>query len=260
LIRSPLGLVLIGLIGVARSFDCDFDHNSFYGEQASSGPQDYSGIDSRWANPWRSTPRDSNGNLRVVIAYTGRQPNFLEHRVIVDAVRDMERNTGCLRFYRSRQADMNTVNITFQDRRCGGQGGGALPKRFSMYFRLCSSRQTERWRATFYHEFFHIFGLTHTQKRFDRDQYIKVHDERIEGRKKKFQYAICPESECPAYGPYECESIMHYEGVGGKDGRRIMEPLNRSQCKRFSSTMPTANDWMAVRHAIGCGWPGDLPA
>ena len=51
------------------------------------------------------------------------------------------------------------------------------------------------------------------QTRFDRDQYIKVHDERVEGGKTNSQYAICPESECPAYGPYECESIMHYEGV-----------------------------------------------
>ena len=107
---------------------------------------------------------------------------------------------------------MNTVNITLEERKCGGGGGGANIKRFSMYRKLCSSRQTENWRATFYHEFFHVFGLNHMQTRFDRDKYVKVQYEHINDGDKP-QFNICPEARCPAYGPYECESIMHYERV-----------------------------------------------
>ena len=79
-----------------------------------------------------------------------------------------------------------------------------------LYSALCdgNTEDYELWLGTFVHEMFHVLGLAHMQKRWDRDNYIRVFKTNINNPS---QYEIC--SSCPAFGPYECNSIMHYHQV-----------------------------------------------
>ena len=70
------------------------------------------------------------------------------------------------------------------------------------------------------HELLHNLGLGHTQKREDRDDFIDIVWKDIESGAKS-QYQMCTKASsgkdaCTGYKtfglPYDCESIMHYEG------------------------------------------------
>ena len=65
------------------------------------------------------------------------------------------------------------------------------------------------WRGTFIHELFHAFGIAHTHRRQDRDQYIRILWNNIED-KSKSQFKKCTTCSIPKDVPYECNSIMHY--------------------------------------------------
>merc|ERR1712189_26298 len=101
------------------------------------------------------------------------------------------------------------------------------------------------WHNTFVHEIFHVFGIEHTMKRTDRDNYIKMHDENIP-RKWKSQYTS--DARIPTPGgrqiPYECNSIMHYEPFDGH-----FEAVDPSTCK-FGSKGPTSNDWKSLEYKV----------
>jgi len=98
------------------------------------------------------------------------------------------------------------------------------------------------WFNTFVHEVFHVFGIAHTMRRTDRDNYIKVYDLTNSQFKKD---ALIP---MPGGGeiPYECNSIMHYEP---KDGN--FKAVDPKTCK-FGSKGPTDNDWKALKYEV-CG-------
>jgi len=102
-----------------------------------------------------------------------------------------------------------------------------------------------KWFDTFVHEVFHVFGIEHTMKRTDRDNYIKMHDENIP-RKWKSQYTS--DARIPTPGgrqiPYECNSIMHYEPFDGH-----FEAVDPSTCK-FGSKGPTSNDWKSLEYKV----------
>ena len=93
-------------------------------------------------------------------------------------------------------------------------GGGAFADRtVKISHTLCddgAGRDTGNiniWKNIFLHEMFHVFGIGHTHARPDRDEYITVLEDNIQ-EKFKSQYDKC--EQCPTYGPYECNSIMHY--------------------------------------------------
>ena len=120
----------------------------------------------------------------------------------------------CLRFIKGKKAkSVVTVNITLNDK-CGSRGGKANRLRLTMFKQLCDGSKwaKKKWRRTFLHEFFHLFGLIHVQSRSDRNKYIQFHEENVKPNKRG-QFKICPAHRCKTCGTYECDSIMHYGKV-----------------------------------------------
>merc|ERR1711915_361248 len=66
------------------------------------------------------------------------------------------------------------------------------------------------WASVFKHELFHVFGIVHTHRRKDRDNYVQINWNNIIGGKNNVQYKMCEDCKVPKKVPYECNSIMHY--------------------------------------------------
>jgi len=108
------------------------------------------------------------------------------------------------------------------------------------------------WFNTFIHEVFHVFGIAHTMKRVDRDDYINVLYENIPNTTRaRSQYEIDPLIPVPNI-PYECNSIMHYQPKHwyGFNGTDIVVKDPRT-CK-FGKKGPTNNDWKVLKSKV-CG-------
>merc|ERR1712055_739958 len=89
------------------------------------------------------------------------------------------------------------------------------------YFQLADSpRCVEESRGGLLHELFHVFGVMHTQKRPDRDRYVKVLKRNIKDAY-EHSYDIC--HQCNDFGvPYDCDSIMHFGTETFSTGRPTM--------------------------------------
>lgn len=119
-----------------------------------------------------------------------------------------------------------------------------------------TDRQTNIWLKVFRHEMFHVFGITHTQRRKDRQKYIRVLYANIK-RNKRREYDQCFNCDIPPGIPYECNSIMHYKtstfAIGDKP---TMKSINERKCKtrdlQKTSYVPTENDWKVLRYAVNC--------
>merc|ERR1711872_257374 len=114
------------------------------------------------------------------------------------------------------------------------------------------------WRQIALHETFHAFGITHTQRRTDRDNYIKVIYDNIE-EEMKSQYEVCEHCEILKNSPYECDSLMHYQDTTfsiDSDHKKTMISINDKLCpsKVLSSIKDhaTKNDWNMLRFRLGC--------
>merc|ERR1711972_864161 len=101
-----------------------------------------------------------------------------------------------------------------------------------------SIKKFDHWYKTFVHEVFHVFGIAHTMRRTDRDDYIEVSD-RILNNTQFTKDALIPFPGGYKI-PYECHSIMHYKP--GSDEFKAVDPWT---C-RFNSKEPTYNDWQAL--------------
>jgi hypothetical protein len=111
------------------------------------------------------------------------------------------------------------------------------------------------WRGLVLHELFHVLGIGHTHRRSDRDEYITVNYSNLEDGWFE-QYEKCP--RCKFHGPYECNSVMHYEqGTGGKiingeiQDTMLVNPGYERRCF-FPDVVTrtgtaTKNDWDSVR-------------
>jgi len=108
------------------------------------------------------------------------------------------------------------------------------------------------WYQVFVHEVFHAFGIGHTMRRMDRDDYITVFTDNIPDNWQS-QYAkvdFIPLQPGRDKIPYECNSIMHYrpktyKGFSGPNFRAI----NPRTCK-FNKKEPTDNDWKALKYKV----------
>jgi len=106
------------------------------------------------------------------------------------------------------------------------------------------------WFQVFVHEVFHVFGIAHTMKRTDRDEYINVLYGNIPNDTlTRHQYKMDARIPVPNT-PYECNSIMHYQSkiYEGMDGPNFVAH-NPSTCK-FESKGPTFNDWKALKSKV----------
>lgn len=104
------------------------------------------------------------------------------------------------------------------------------------------------WETIFIHELFHVFGITHTQRRNDRDQYIEVNYENIKSGEKNYQYAKCEECVVPEGVPYECNSIMHYDPYDQSIGWNIDNGTHLTDYPSMSykGTVPSCSKTLAT--------------
>ncbi|KAK6051066.1 astacin [Cooperia oncophora] len=68
------------------------------------------------------------------------------------------------------------------------------------------------------HEIIHALGVEHMQKRYDRDNYIKVNLSSFKTIAHEDQLRKMQPDELINYTPYEYGSIMHYRADSGIDG------------------------------------------
>ena len=114
----------------------------------------------------------------------------------------------------------------------------------------------ENWKGLFRHELFHVFGITHTQRRKDRNKFITVIDNNILPDERD-QYMMCEACDVSHELPYECNSIMHYTtSTFSLGGRPTMISKNERKCKtedlKWGTSVPTENDWKVLKHALKC--------
>ena len=155
--------------------------------------------------------------------------------------------------------------LLFRGKRVGGSVDPYTPgiTTLTMNRNACNDEKDHKlgsgyW-GTLLHEVFHVFGITHTQRREDRGKFVTVFWDNIKPEAQA-QYEICPQSICKLYPdvPYECNSIMHYkERAFSVDGvKRTMISKNPASCypKYLIDEMniPTKNDWKLLRKVLGC--------
>jgi len=241
--------------------ECYFDDRQLENRTALDQQNGTSGTDYSAINPRFRTWNNHNGIIRVGYYFSKRNPTDRERRVMHEAFNLMHQNTRCLYFYERDGPGHKNVNIKLNNA-CGYGGGSAwfAPPTLTMGSKCCNYQQEGYFKGTFLHEWFHIFGIAHMQKRTDRDRYVKIHENNMKpGWDIKFQFYPC--TGCPIYGPYECESIMHYDETAfTRNGKATITAIDDNRCSRMGGNVPTPNDWAALRHAIGCPWPGDRKA
>ncbi|KAG0344509.1 hypothetical protein BG004_004389 [Podila humilis] len=144
-----------------------------------------------------------NGVRRMAYAFDRSYPQQSRQGVVRAIERWNQVLGDCLPLQPRRSNDRDYINV-INDGGCysmiGKVGGG---QRLSLAVNGCV------YRGTVIHEFLHAAGLTHTQKRPDRDNHITMHWENIvDSWKSQF------DKESPQnignFVPYDIYSIMHY--------------------------------------------------
>jgi hypothetical protein len=120
-------------------------------------------------------------------------------------------------------------------------------------------RTYDRYYGLLRHEFLHVFGLMHTQNRWDRDDHVNVTKAHIKPNKLA-QFKKCITCKYFTDIPYECHSIMHYDENAMSKQIRGLKTITAvdSKCD-FSkqSNYLTDNDWKLLHRAAQC--PGEGP-
>jgi len=118
--------------------------------------------------------------------------------------------------------------------------------------------------ALIYHEMGHAFGIMHTQKRLDRDNYVIFDENCVKPTKRAlYQFEHIPERSLYVQLDYECDSIMHYrkntykrkfESCERNSCRcNVLSPVPGSTCKAINpSPVPTKLDWKLINMVQNC--------
>ncbi len=104
------------------------------------------------------------------------------------------------------------------------------------------------------HELFHALGMWHEQSRIDRDNYVRINVENIE-QGFASQFAIVPSAI--TNGPYDFDSVMHYDQFAFSTGSRTITVLwpyrKRWQYRLGTRDRPTmgSGDVWVLTHLYG---------
>ena len=115
-------------------------------------------------------------------------------------------------------------------------GNNDNPKtRISLGPNCLSGTISKQYRGTIQHEVLHALGVLHEQGRYDRDEYIKIHEENIDEDKIHNFNKVNEEAWIDMSTPYDFKSIMQYSGMSNsnngkatityKDGPKQGEPI-----------------------------------
>jgi len=130
--------------------------------------------------------------------------------------------------------------------RCFGgasAGLGAASPQFLMISQTNLTHRPENAVGLMVHELLHNLGISHTQKRKDAKDHIKIYKKNIDPDR-YYNYEPCTGSctNYKTYGtPYDCSSIMHYGDTffrtkkARRQRRKTMRAIDPSKCKLSSS-------------------------
>jgi len=251
-------LVLFAVSDVSNVFgqECGFDDR-----QLMNNSTNRNGYDTTW-------PKFPKRRGATIVPYYFKATTRQMRREMKRVLKRVEKGLGssCPIRFRRRRSNWNRkyprLEITQKSRSCSGFGASGSVWRgyknrviLRMNQNPCEDNM-KAWKKVALHEMFHVFGIAHTQKRKDRNNYIRVIEENIKPDERS-QYEVC--QNCDYYGiPYECNSIMHYQDstFAKYRGLPTMESKNDKLCppqylKGFSS-QPTHNDWRSLKKALGC--------
>ncbi|EPB77897.1 astacin [Ancylostoma ceylanicum] len=173
--------------------------------------------------------------------------------MIKDAMKKLSQNT-CLRF-KPRTDEDDYVEITNE------KNSGCMEPRIVM------------------HELMHTTGLWHEHSREDRDQYIKVHLENVEGGCQKHDHEVIvardgyggedysaqfekvDSMDASTYGvPYDYKSIMHYaKDFFAKPGTITMETIDPAYQDIIGTVEePSKNDYKKICSIYNCEYCMEL--
>nr|CCW36840.1 Ast2 protein [Schmidtea mediterranea] len=104
-------------------------------------------------------------------------------------------------------------------------------------------------KGTIKHEFIHALGFMHTHMRKDRDNHITIKWDRILTSQCS-QFTKC--DGCEPDGPYETESVMHYnsEGFACNPSEKVVVKKNGGAIGYNHET--TANDLQMIKNFYNC--------
>ena len=154
-----------------------------------------------------------------------------------------------------------TTNIFSAGKSCPVDGiGGAVDYDYErqtvtleMSHRMCYQQAKSIYYKTIRHEFLHVFGLMHTQTRWDRNKYVNVNTKNLQDSDAaRYQYEIC--EDCDTLdAPYECNSIMHYEAnTMAIDLKIPVMTSKKESCIIKPSFTLTKEDWKLLKKAAKC--------
>jgi len=197
--------------------------------------------------------RWTNGVLPYVINATGYSQENID--MIKEAMRTIEKHT-CIRFP-ERTNEKNYIVIYTGGGGCSshvGMLGNHYPvQHVSLDKDACMIHRT------IMHELLHSVGLHHEQSRFDRDEYLTIHKDKLAdpGAFDGVNLAIMPETQTSFYGiPFNYASVMQYSAwdLGNHGvGDITMEPKDLSMLAVMGNAK-TANetDFEKVRRLYEC--------
>jgi len=270
-----LGLVLLclavfvpPLYGTMEANNCGFDDRLLEvnkTERSGLGPDEKNFYD------WSEYEIGSTGVISVPY-YFKSKPSKWVRSVVKAGLRYIEENVSCIKFKNTRRRkrrrkDSPKKQVEMKIPSSGTckwteRPSGRVSKRdtkngrrrvyLKMFDKPCEQKNWNKdsieplsgWHQIFIHELFHVFGIAHTMRRTDRDNYIEVSDRKLEDHQFR-KDALIP---MPGGGeiPYECNSIMHYRPKGNPPDFKARDPKT---CK-FNFNGPTDNDWKALKYKV----------
>jgi hypothetical protein len=196
--------------------------------------------------------RWTNGILPYVINSTGYTQADID--MIKEGMRTIERHT-CIRFP-ERTNEKNYIVVV--------NGGGCsshvgmLGNNWPVQY-VSLNKDACMIHRTIVHELLHAIGLHHEQSRYDRDDYLTIHKDKLADPNafEGVNLVIMPETETSFYGiPYNYASVMQYSAWdlgNNRVGDIVMEPKDLSMLAVMGYSK-TANetDFEKVRRLYEC--------
>jgi len=138
---------------------------------------------------------------------------------IAAAISDYHKYT-CLRFT-ARKSESNYISF-YNGKGCNSPVGMYGRNRISLESNGCQNK------GTILHEIGHSIGLHHEQGRADRDKYVTINYNNIDG---PWAYAFNKKKGVDSLGtPYDLKSMMHYSSTAfAKRGRKTITTIDRSK-------------------------------
>jgi len=182
-----------------------------------------------------------------IIPYDVQRLNQEQKDMVKAAMKEIE-SQSCVRF-RPRTNDENYIAV-YLGRGCSSAVGMQTGPQY------VSLNEYGCWyHGTIVHELLHAVGLWHEQSRYDRDNYITVHIDKVT-KYAQFNFDLKLANESSTYGvPYSYDSVMHYakDAFAETEGELVMETKDPDAQDRIGNRAHGVDaDYEKVRRIYQC--------